>query len=103
MAQCASAQHPPPLAEDDDLAGLIEDDLPDQLAELQELRARESPERGLRGPFELDRSGQISSKRSWARPLEMIRWVVRSLIELRNSAWVSGRRLDRERSCAIGW
>ena len=40
-----------------------------------------------------DRSGQTCSKRSWARPLEMIRWVVSRLIRRRNSACVSGRRL----------
>ncbi len=32
-------QHPAPLAEHHDLAGLIQDELADQLAQLQELRA----------------------------------------------------------------
>ena len=50
----------------------------------------------------LDRSGHIASKRSCARPLAMIRWVVSSVMSRRNSAWVSGRRFDRARSCAIG-
>ena len=49
-----------------------------------------------------DRSGQICSKRSCARPLAMMRCVVSSDIRRRNSACVSGRRFARPRICAIG-
>ena len=45
-------QHPPPLAEHDDLARLRERELVDQLAQLQKLRGREAPERGLRRPLD---------------------------------------------------
>jgi hypothetical protein len=38
-----------------------------------------------------ERSGQIASKRSCARPLEMIRWVVRSVLK-RRSRVADGRR-----------
>ena len=37
--------------------------------------------------------GQTSRNRSWARPLQTIRWSVSRLIRRRNSAWVSGRSI----------
>ena len=46
------SQHPSPLAEHHDLARLRERELADELAQLQQLRGREAPERGLRGPLD---------------------------------------------------
>ena len=51
----------------------------------------ESPWITLSSGAQLRIAGQTSSNWSWARPLEMIRWVVSRLISRRNSAWVSGR------------
>ena len=42
-------EHPPPLAEDDDLAALPQHELPDQLPELQQLGGREALDHALLG------------------------------------------------------
>src|SRR5439155_23097870 len=42
-------EHPPPLAEHHDFASLGQNELTDQLAQLQELRARQAPKRGVGG------------------------------------------------------
>src|SRR3989442_1566866 len=54
------------------------------------------------GRSSLDRSGQTSSKRSWARPLAIIPWAVSSDISRTNSGSVSARRLDPATSRWIG-
>ena len=48
-------EHPPPLAEDDDLAALLQHELPDELAELQELGGREALDHALLGGARADR------------------------------------------------
>ncbi len=49
------SEHPSPLAEDDDLAALVEDELADELPEFQELRGGEPVDHALLGPAGPDR------------------------------------------------
>ena len=48
-------EHPPPLAENDHLAALLEHDLPDELAELEQLGRRQALEHALLGRAAADR------------------------------------------------
>ena len=52
-------EHPPPLAEDDDLAALLEHDLPDELAQLEQLGRGQALEHALLGSAVADRRPDV--------------------------------------------
>ncbi len=59
MAQCDSAEHAPPLAEDDDLPLLLQRDLPDELTDLEQLWRGKPLDHALLGRAATDRRPDV--------------------------------------------